>query len=102
MIKGSIQEDNLTIVNMRAPNTGSPQSTGQLLRGLKEKSTTNEDQEATLAFQGGRSGTVAWTGLWVQTAWGPPCLRQPLATWPEGNLTLSPFIAGAMEERWGE
>ena len=35
MIKGSIQEEDLTILNIYAPNTGSPQYIRQLLTTLK-------------------------------------------------------------------
>ena len=35
MIKGSIQEDDITILNIYAPNTGSPQYIRQLLTTLK-------------------------------------------------------------------
>ena len=35
MIKGSIQEGDITIVNMYVPNTGSPQYIKQLLTTLK-------------------------------------------------------------------
>ena len=35
MIKGSIQEEDITIVNIYAPNIGSPQYTRQLLTTLK-------------------------------------------------------------------
>ena len=35
MIKGSIQEEDITILNIYAPNTGSPQYIRQLLTTLK-------------------------------------------------------------------
>ena len=35
MIKGSIQEEDITILNIHAPNTGSPQYIRQLLTTLK-------------------------------------------------------------------
>ena len=35
MIKGSIQEEDITIVNIYAPNTGEPQYIRQLLRAIK-------------------------------------------------------------------
>ena len=35
MVKGSIQEKDITIVNIYAPNIGSPQSIRQLLTTLK-------------------------------------------------------------------
>ena len=37
MIKGSIQEDDITIVNIYAPNTGAPQYIRQLLRAIKRE-----------------------------------------------------------------
>ena len=37
MIKGSIQEDEITIVNIYAPNIGLPQHIKQLLTALKKK-----------------------------------------------------------------
>ena len=36
MIKGSIQEEDITIINMYAPNIGAPQYIRQLLTALKE------------------------------------------------------------------
>ena len=35
MIKGSIQEEDKTIVNIYAPNIGTPQYIRQMLRGIK-------------------------------------------------------------------
>ena len=35
MIKGSIQEEDITIVNTYAPNTGAPQYIGKLLTAIK-------------------------------------------------------------------
>ena len=40
MIKGSIQED-ITIINIYAPNMGAPQYIRQLLTALKEKIDSN-------------------------------------------------------------
>ena len=37
MIKGSIQEEDITIVNIYAPNIGAPQYIRQMLTGLKEE-----------------------------------------------------------------
>ena len=36
MIKGSIQEEDLTIINIYAPNIGGPQYIRQLLTAIKE------------------------------------------------------------------
>ena len=36
IIKGSIQEEDITIINMYAPNIGAPQYIRQLLTALKE------------------------------------------------------------------
>ena len=41
MIKGSIQEDDITSVNIYAPNVGSPQYTRQLLTTLKGETDNN-------------------------------------------------------------
>ena len=41
MIKGSVQED-ITIVNVYAPNIGIPQYIRQTLTGIKEKSTATK------------------------------------------------------------
>ena len=41
MIKGSIQEDDVTILNIYAPNTGSPQYISQLLTTLKGEINNN-------------------------------------------------------------
>ena len=35
IIKGSIQEENITIVNIHAPNTGAPQNIRQILTDIK-------------------------------------------------------------------
>ena len=37
MIKGSIQEENITIVNIYAPNIGAPQYMRPMLTAIKEK-----------------------------------------------------------------
>ena len=37
MIKGSIQEEDITIINIYAPNIGAPQYIRQLLTALKEE-----------------------------------------------------------------
>ena len=41
MIKGSIQEENITIINIYAPNIGTPQYIRQLLTALKEEIDSN-------------------------------------------------------------
>ena len=41
MIKGSIQEEDITIINIYAPNTGAPQYIRQLLTALKEEIDSN-------------------------------------------------------------
>ena len=41
MIKGSIQEEDITIVNIYAPNIGAPQYIRQLLRAIKEEINSN-------------------------------------------------------------
>ena len=42
MIKRSIQEEDITIVNVYAPNIGTPQYIRQILTGIKEKSTATK------------------------------------------------------------
>ena len=42
MIKGSIQEVDITIINMYAPNIGEPQYIRQLLTAIKEESTVQQ------------------------------------------------------------
>ena len=42
MIKGSIQEEDITIVNVYAPNIGTPQYIRQILTGIKEKLTATK------------------------------------------------------------
>ena len=37
MIKGSIQEEDITIINIYAPNMGAPQYVRQTLTGMKEE-----------------------------------------------------------------
>ena len=41
MIKGSIQEENITIINIYAPNIGAPQYIRQLLTAIKEEIDSN-------------------------------------------------------------
>ena len=41
MIKGSIQEEDITIVNMYAPNTGAPQYIRQMLTAIKGEIDSN-------------------------------------------------------------
>ena len=41
MIKGSIQEEDITIVNIYAPNTGAPQYIRQTLMGIKGEIDSN-------------------------------------------------------------
>ena len=42
MIKRSIQEEDITIVNVYAPNIGTPQYIRQILTGIKEKFTATK------------------------------------------------------------
>ena len=41
MIKGSIQEEDITIINIYAPNIGTPQYIRQLLTAIKEETDSN-------------------------------------------------------------
>ena len=41
MIKGSIQEEDITIVNIYAPNIGAPQYVTQMLTAIKEEINSN-------------------------------------------------------------
>ena len=41
MIKGSIQEDDITIINIYAPNTGAPQYVRQMLTSMKGEMNSN-------------------------------------------------------------
>ena len=41
MIKGSIQEEDITIVNIYAPNIGAPQYIRQMLTAIKEEINSN-------------------------------------------------------------
>ena len=41
MIKGSIQEEDITIINMYAPNIGAPQYIRQMLRAIREEIDSN-------------------------------------------------------------
>ena len=41
MIKGSIQEDDITIINIYAPNMGAPQYVRQMLTSMKGESNNN-------------------------------------------------------------
>ena len=40
MIKGSIQEEDITIINIHAPNIGAPQYVMQTLMNMKEEIVT--------------------------------------------------------------
>ena len=41
MIRGSIQEEHITIINIYAPNIGAPQYIRQMLRAIKEEIDSN-------------------------------------------------------------
>ena len=41
MIKGSIQEEDITIINIYAPNTGAPEYVRQMLTSMKEEINNN-------------------------------------------------------------
>ena len=41
MIKGSIQEEDITIINIYAPNIGAPQYVRQMLKSMKEEINNN-------------------------------------------------------------
>ena len=41
MIKGSIQEEEITIINIYAPNIGAPQYVGQMLTSMKGEMNNN-------------------------------------------------------------
>ena len=41
LIKGSIQEKDITIINIYAPNIGLPQYVRQMLTSMKEETNTN-------------------------------------------------------------
>ena len=41
MIKGSIQEEDITIINIYAPNIGAPQHIRQMLTAIKEEINSN-------------------------------------------------------------
>ena len=41
MIKGSIQEEDITIINIYAPNMGAPQYIRQMLTAIKEEIDSN-------------------------------------------------------------
>ena len=41
MIKGSIQEEDITVINIYAPNTGAPQYVRQLLTSMKGEINNN-------------------------------------------------------------
>ena len=41
MIKGSIQEEDITIINIYAPNIGAPQYVRQILMSMKEEINSN-------------------------------------------------------------
>ena len=42
MIKGSIQEENITIINIYASNIGVPQYVRQMLTSMKEETNNNK------------------------------------------------------------
>ena len=42
MIKGSIQEEDITIINIYAPNIGAPQYIRQMLIAIKKESTVTQ------------------------------------------------------------
>ena len=48
MIKGSIQEEDITIVNIQAPNTGAPQDIRQTPTDIKGETDRNTGKQETL------------------------------------------------------
>ena len=46
MIKGSIQQEDITIINIYAPNIGAPQYIRQLLTAIKEEIDSNTDRKS--------------------------------------------------------
>ena len=42
MVKGSIQKDDITVINVYAPNIGAPQYIWQILTNMKGKSTVTQ------------------------------------------------------------
>ena len=48
MIKGSIQEEDITIINIHAPNIGAPQYIRQLLTAIEEEINSNTQDWGTL------------------------------------------------------
>ena len=48
MIKGSIQEEDITIINIYAPNTGAPQYVRQMLTSMKGEINNNTIMGETL------------------------------------------------------
>ena len=65
MIKGSIQEEDITIGNIHARNTGSPQYIRQLLKTLKGEVDNNTiitgDFNTPLTAMERSSGQIIWT-----------------------------------------
>ena len=43
MIKGSIQEENITLINIYAPNIGAPQHVRQMLTSMKGEINSNSN-----------------------------------------------------------
>ena len=43
MIKGSIQEEDITIINMYVPNVGAPQYIRQMITAVKEEINSNNN-----------------------------------------------------------
>ena len=48
MIKGSFQEEDITIINIYAPNIGAPQYVRQILTSMKEEINSNNNNSGRL------------------------------------------------------
>ena len=74
MIRGSVQEEDIAIINIYAPNTGAPQYIRQLLTALKEKigaSLVAQWLRICLLMQGTRVRALVWEDPTCRGATGP-------------------------------
>ena len=60
MIKGSIQEEDITIINIYAPNIGAPQYVRQILMSIKEEINRNQGTLKSLLQHHSSKSSILW------------------------------------------
>ena len=67
MIKGSIQEEDMTIINIYAPNIGAPQYVRQMLTNMKGEINSDTIIVGDRGWDGWMASLTQWTGVWAHS-----------------------------------